>query len=358
MGGRKTNFFKVLLFLLLLLRNFRASKNGAGRGKGGRRRRRRVRMLNLNMLILWEGGERERQLGGLAWVLGSEARRPLLPLPLPPPPEVKLQGEGEEKFSLGLRGAPPLTPTTQLSAHNFPMEMCLPRPLFTFRIVVVKVLANWAIFSSVYIREESPYREQRREERERERERERQLRLFAAARISYFRSPSSSSFSTFLSPSSPPFGRRRRRKRETPRNAYRGPTQKSELERERADSVSDSVSRRQRLLATASFLGREKQVSPKKLLAYVGIGRGPLFRILSALPFFFWRHVTAATRRRGTVKVRRREGEGDSSLGPPTSRRHVVPGFRPILAARKEEEDIMQEEAPWEEKEREGFTNT
>ncbi len=170
-GGRKTNFFKVLLFLLLLLRNFRASKNGAGRGKGGRRRRRRVRMLNLNMLILWEGGERERQLGGLAWVLGSEARRPLLPLPLPPPPEVKLQGEGEEKFSLGLRGAPPLTPTTQLSAHNFPMEMCLPRPLFTFRIVVVKVLANWAIFSSVYIREESPYREQRREERERERER-------------------------------------------------------------------------------------------------------------------------------------------------------------------------------------------
>ena len=93
------------------------------------------------------------------------------------------------------------------------------------------------------------------------------------------------------------------------------------------------MSRRQRLLATASFLGRENKFRlPKKMLAYVGIGRGPLFRILSALPFFFWRHVTAATRRKGTVKVRRREG-GRFVSWSPTSRRHVVPGFRPILAA-------------------------
>ncbi len=179
--------------------------------------------------------------------------------------------------------------------------------------------------------------------------------MFAGARFSHFRSPSSSSFSTFLSPSSPrPFGRRRR-KRETPRNAYRGPTQKSELEREKADSVSESVSRRQRFLATAGV--KNKFRLPKKCSHMWELGGGLFSEFFPPFPFFFWRHVTAATRRRGTVKVRRREG-GRFVSWSPTSRRQVVPGFRPILATRKEEEDIMQEEAPWEEKEREGFTNT
>ncbi len=93
------------------------------------------------------------------------------------------------------------------------------------------------------------------------------------------------------------------------------------------------MSRRQRLLATASFLGRENKfrLTKKKCSHMWELGGGLFSEFFPPFPFFFWRHVTAATRRRGTVKVRRREGEGDSSLGPQQAGDTSSPGSAPSL---------------------------